>query len=326
MPDGFTDIFKRINRRLRMTHVNRNLLVFLIFLAVATVFWFLQTFREYTNTTISYEFELTGIPKNVIITSQIPTEVPVTINGRGFDLLEFATKSTKRRIVLDYSDLEKADGLIVIDNNTWRKAVTPLLNKSVKFVSVSPSTLEIFFSTGAHRYVPIRYEGDVSTDANHLVCGMLIEPEYVDIYAPPAQFDTISAIYVQRKDIGQITDTMRLRLPLAPPKGVKCSVDSADVTICVDLFTNKTLTLPIYSENTPENTMLRTFPLTANVTFRVSATKYKDIKADDFALVVDYASIKAGDSQCKLIMRSKPEGISHVSISPQKVDYIIEQE
>ena len=50
-----------------------------------------------------------------------------------------------------------------------------------------------------------------------------------------------------------------------------------------------------------------------------------DISANDFIVVVDFNDTKDGRQQCTLHLRTQPEGISHVNIIPEKIEYIIEQ-
>jgi hypothetical protein len=109
------------------------------------------------------------------------------------------------------------------------------------------------------------------------------------------QTTTITTIRTQRVSYSQLTDTTQVLLALAPPRGVKCVPDSVMATICVDLFTTKKLQLPVLFENTPDNIIVRSFPSSVGVTFRVSSSLYSVITENDFALVVDYNSIKPGD-------------------------------
>lgn len=309
-----------------MFKINRELLVFLVFLFVSIVFWFLQTFKEITTAEISYDLHITGIPKNVIITSDVPQKISATVSGRGFAILEYITKTEQRDIEVDYSSIVRGDGMLVIDNSIWKKMLGPLLGRNLRIVSVNPSILEVYYSTGDHKYVPIVFSGRVGVDSQHVLCGIDVDPQYVDIYAPDDQFDTISAVLTENLKLSNLKDTTKVRLALVPPLGVKCVPDSVNATICVDLFTTKTLKLPIFCENIPQDKVLRTFPMTATVTFRVSASLYSDITEDDFALVVDYSSIKPNTDKCQLILRQVPDGISNVRISPQQVEYVIEQE
>ena len=266
------------------------------------------------------------MPNNVIFTSEVPGKVTVTVSGRGFSIIEYLTKTDRRKIEVDYSLLQNENGLLTIDNTIWRRIVTRQLGNSLSFAGINPSILEIYYSTGEHKYVPVVFGGKANVDAQHVLCGIDIVPSYVDIYAPDAQFDTVSTIKTEAVRYTNLKDTTIVHLALTPPKGVKCVPDTVLATICVDLYTTKTLKLPIFSENTPDDIILRTFPVAANISFRVSSSLYNVITEKDFALVVDYQQINTGDKKCPLILRSQPEGISNVTITPQYVDYIIEKE
>ena len=315
-----------MTRSLRLLKVNRELLVFGVFLLVAIAFWFIQSFKERTTTTMDFQLRLTGVPKNVIITSKLPDKVSVNVSGRGFDIIDYMTKSTSQVLELDYSTLTKENGVILVDNAVWRRLVANKLGRSITLNSITPSILEIYYSTGDRRYVPVRFAGKVGVDGQHVLCGVELNPTYVDVYAPAALLDTITAIRTEAVVLSQLKDTMQLRMALAPPKGVKCVPDTIDATVCVDLFSSKTLSVPIYSENIPQNQILRTFPLAAEVSFRVSSALYNEIQPSDFVLVVDYNLIKPGERQCSLVLRSVPDGVSNVKISPEKVDFLIEEE
>ena len=313
-------------RSLRKLKINREFMVFIVFLLVSIVFWFVQTFKESTTAKINYKLEITDIPSNIILTSEVPKRVEVTVSGRGFSIIDYLTKSDSRVVEVDYSQFEKSDGMLVLNNNAWKKIVTSTLGNSLTCTSISPSMLEIYYSTGEHKYVPVVFGGKAKVDGQHVLCGIELEPQHVDIYAPDNQFDTISAIYTEDVRYTGLKDTTVVRLALVPPKGVKCRPDSITAKLCVDLYTTKTIKVPIFCENIPEDKVIRTFPLTTNVTFRVSSSLYNHITASDFSIVVDYNTIQPNDKKCDLIVRTVPMGISDVTLSPQQVDYIIEQE
>ncbi|MBR3530723.1 MAG: hypothetical protein IKN83_05085 [Bacteroidaceae bacterium] len=323
---GIKRMWKTMYRSLRKLKINREFMVFIVFLLVSIVFWFVQTFKESTTAKINYKLEITDIPSNIILTSDVPKRVEVTVSGRGFSIIDYLTKSDSRVVEVDYSQFEKSDGMLVLNNNSWKKIVTSTLGNSLTCTSISPSMLEIYYSTGEHKYVPVVFGGKAKVDGQHVLCGIELEPQHVDIYAPDNQFDTISAIYTEDVRYTGLKDTTVVRLALVPPKGVKCRPDSITAKLCVDLYTTKTIKVPIFCENIPEDKVIRTFPLTTNVTFRVSSSLYNHITASDFSIVVDYNNIQPNDKKCDLIVRTVPMGISDVTLSPQQVDYIIEQE
>ena len=323
---GIKAMWKTMYRSLRKLKINREFMVFIVFLLVSIVFWFVQTFKESTTAKINYKLEITDIPSNIILTSDVPKRVEVTVSGRGFSIIDYLTKSDSRIVEVDYSQFEKRDGMLVLNNNSWKKIVTSTLGHSLACTSISPSMLEIYYSTGEHKYVPVVFGGKAKVDGQHVLCGIELEPQHVDIYAPDNQFDTISAIYTEDARYTGLKDTTVVRLALVPPRGVKCRPDSITAKLCVDLYTTKTIKVPIFCENIPEDKVIRTFPLTTNVTFRVSSSLYNHITASDFSIVVDYNNIQPNDKKCDLIVRTVPMGISDVTLSPQQVDYIIEQE
>ena len=315
-----------IGRSIRQFTVNRNIFGFLIFLCIAIAFWFSQTFKERTAAEIDYELNIVNIPSNIIFTSEVPETITVSVTGRGFSILQYLMQQNRRQIKVDYTELVKVGGVVTIDNYIWRKAISKVLPADITFTAVTPSAVEIYYSQGDHKQVPVVFAGKMRTTEQHILCGIDIKPQYVDIYAPLPQFDTIQAVYTEPVMRSDLADTLTMQVALQGITGVKMVPDSVSIQACVDLLTSKTLKVPIYCENIPSNKTLRTFPLMAEVSFQVSATMFNQVGPDDFIIVVDYQSISPTDTKCRLLTRQTPEGIYNMKVSPAMVDYVIEQE
>lgn len=321
----FKETCKKMWRSLRLVTINRELLVFGVFLLVAVVFWFIQTFKEQATTVVKFRLEVVDVPKNIVITSHIPDTISVTVKGRGFDVIDYLSKADTRTLKVDFSSLEKDNGVIIIDNSVWHRILSDKLGRALSFSSINPSTLEIFYSSGSHKYVNVVFGGNVTVDNRHVFGGVSLQPTYVEVFAPTSILDTLTTVSTEQVRFDNLTDTLHQMVALAPPPGVKCVPDSVNATVCVDLFAKKTLTVPIFTVNTPENTVLRTFPLETQVSFRVSSALYNTIKESDFVVVVDYNDTRPDEHKCSLILRSQPTGVSDVKLTPRKVDYLIEE-
>ena len=59
--------------------------------------------------------------------------------------------------------------------------------------------------------------------------------------------------------------------------------------------------------------------------FNVVSSLFDEINEDDFVLVVNYDEVKKGGGNCDVSVRAKPDDISQLRISPDKVDFIIEE-
>lgn len=312
-------------RKWRKAKLNHEFMVFLVFLCVAVCFWFLQVFKESASVSLDYEFRLCNVPKNVIVTSQVPRTISVVVNGRGFSILEYLANGKSRHIDVDFGQFSCSDGLATLSNVALKRIVSKELAGGVKLSSVNPQSLDLYYSKGERKRVPVVFKGKVTPGNQYLICGIFCEPESVDIYAPSGMLDSINAVYTEGVNFTALEDTTKVTLALQSVRGVKYVPDSVSVNICVDLYAEKTLSLPIYCENIPQNKVLRTFPLRADVKFHASATRFNSITENDFALVVDYSSIRSGDTRCRLQLRAKPEDVTHLRISPEYVEYVVEQ-
>ncbi|MBQ9363796.1 MAG: hypothetical protein IJT97_10340 [Bacteroidaceae bacterium] len=312
-------------RRLRLVRINRNFLVFLIFLAVAIIFWFMQALKEDTSTQFTYNIHITNVPKEVIFTSEVPKTVTVSVTGRGWNILQYLSKNESKEIYADFNEIEKSRSKITLDSNLWRRLLLHRLGNNIKFVASTPSTQDVYYSNGKTKRVPVVFDGNITAELQHLICGIHLNPDSIDIIAPTYLLDSINEVHTKSLDYKGLADTLVTTVPLYAGTGIKVIPDSVKVEICVDLFTEKSLEVPIYCENIPSNKLMRTFPSKAKVTFHVSASLFNDISEKDFIVVVDFEDTKTGNNLCPLLLRTKPEGISHVRIIPEKIEYIIEQ-
>lgn len=317
---------KVILRRLRLIRVNRNFLVFLIFLGISIGFWFLQTLKEDVVMGFNYKLEIIGMPNNLILTSNIPGEIKINCTGHGWNILQMAASNDERKLEVNFNEISQANGKINIDGNTLMRAAQKKLPKEVRYVSASPNKIEAFYSNGQHKRVPIRFNGRITTGESRYECGIVFKPDSVDIYAPNNLFKSINSISTKSVTFQGLEDTLVCMLPLEVPNGVRVIPDSVNTKICIDLFTDKTISVPIYSENTPRNTVMRTFPLQAQVTFLVSSSYYESIADNDFLLVVDYNEVKTNSNKCKIHIRQKPDNVKHIRLSPEYVEFVIEQQ
>ena len=68
---------------------NRELLVFFVFFCISSVFWLLQTLNESFDTEIAVPMRLTNVPSDVVITTDLPEELKVTVHDKGTVLMRY---------------------------------------------------------------------------------------------------------------------------------------------------------------------------------------------------------------------------------------------
>ena len=266
------------------------------------------------------------MPNDVVFTSDMPSEINVSYSSKGWNAFYYKfMRNDNPEIVINFKEVNQKSGKVIIDANTLRRAVMRKKPQGMTFKTTSPNKIEAYYSNGQHKRVPVIFNGRVSTTAGRYQCGTILMPDSVDIYAPKHIYGSINHVKTENVTYTDLEDTLQTRLALLVPRGAKAIPDSVDTRICVDIFTDKTLQATVYSENVPHNKLIRTFPLKVNVTFLVSATLYDEINASDFLLAIDYKELSSDSKRCRIHVRQKPGNIRNLRISPETVEYIIEQ-
>lgn len=307
---------------------NKEFLIFLFFFFVSAAFWLLQSLNETLDVEMKVPLRLANVPSDVVITSELPPEVDVTVRDKGTVLVRYLYGMERPPVSVDYG--EYADGTsagsVAVPSADLLKKVQAQLLSSTRIVSVRPDTLEYFFCQGTRKKVPVRLAGVVNTTPEYYLKQVLFSPDSVEVLAPPAILDTIMEVSVMPLHLEGLSANTAVACNLHHLRGVKMVPDRVTMNVLVDLYTEKTVEVPVVGVNFPANKELRTFPSKVNVVFRVGMSGFKAVTASDFVLAVSYEELLENESpKIRLRLRSVPPGVSNVRIEPQEVDYLIEQ-
>ena len=255
--------YLKISREVKdflLSDKSREFFIFLFFFFVAGGFWLLQTLNNDYEADFSIPVRLKGVPNNVVITSEPASELRIKVKDKGTVLLNYMLGKSFYPVILDYADYKGVDNQVRIYPSQFEKKVLNQLNASTRLLSMKPDTLEYIYSTGASKLV----------------------------YAPQGVLDTIAVAYTQPVKLEDISDTLRQQVPLRIQKGVKFVPSSIEMMLPVDIYTEKTVEVPLRGVNFPADKVLRAFPSKVQVTFQVGLSHFRQINADDFHIYVSY--------------------------------------
>lgn len=310
-------------RRLLRRFWGQHALLFLFFLLLSFSFWLFQALNETYEYEVAVPLRLDGVPDNVVITSDIPECVHMRVRDKGVNLLSYIYVNPIDTIVINWGDYSTGNG-------HFRVTLGDLIKNAKKRVEgqvlgVRPDTMLIYYNYGQRKRLPVRFVGNLqATDGLPVVS---VSPTYVYVYAPPQILDTLTAAYLQRLDLKDISDTIVRYQPFMKLRGVKYAKPTAKVRIYADKVTTKSVTVPVVGVNFPATKVLRTIPSTVQIRFNVPSHREKEITAESFAIVVRYEELleHSDEHQLQLSLQSTPSGVSNVSITPSAVEYIIEE-
>ena len=313
-------------RSFLLSATSKEFLIFLFFVFIASVFWLFQVLNDNYEGQISMKLDLKNVPDNAVLTSELPPEIKVRLKDRGMVLLNYWVNSVSA-IPIDFEEYEDQGNQVVVSQSALKQKIKNVLSQSTELVSIYPDTLSYIYATGDGKKVPVRLKGKITVDPRYYIADVVYQPDSVMVYAPSEILDTISAAYTSSVVFEQVKDTTTQKVLLQKQKGVKFVPDFSEIRLLADVYSEKTLEVPVRGINFPANKVLRTFPSKVNVTFQVGLSHFRTVNPDDFFIAVSYEELIRGNkSKCTPHLKAFPKIIKHPRVSPEEVDYIIEEQ
>ena len=313
-------------RSFLLSKKSREFLIFLFFVFVSFCFWLLQVLNDDYETELSIPLKMKNVPENVVLTSELPKELKIGVKDRGTVLVNYMLGQTIYPVTIDFAEYVDKGNQVRIPSTTLSKRIGSQLNQSTKLFTIKPDTLEFIYTRGEGKTVPVKLRGEVKTERQYYISDVLYSPDSVMVYAPKEILDTITAAYTESLYIENVADTVRHRAGLSPVKGARFTPSHSDITFLVDVYSEKTVEVPVVGINFPSDKVLRTFPSKVHVTFQIGLSRFKSVTADDFEVVVDYNDLREEKGEkCQPKLVRSPSNVHHLRVSPQAIDYIIEQ-
>jgi hypothetical protein len=321
--------YLKISERIRnflLSKKSREFLVFLLFVFLSSSFWLLLVLNDEYETEVTIPFRMKNVPENVVLTSELPQELKVGVKDRGTVLVNYLLGQTFYPVTIDFEDYADRGNQVRFLSRSLDKRISSQFNQSTKLLSVKPDTLELIYTRAKAKKVPVRLRGEVKAERQFYISDIVYSPDSVMVYAPNEILDTITAAYTENLYLEQVADTTHRRVNLKPVKGARFTPSYNDVTFYVDIYSEKSVEVPVMGINFPDDKTLRTFPSKVQVTFQVGLSQFKHVTEEDFKVVVDYNTLEGnGNEKCKLHLLEIPANVIHTRINPKEIDYIIEQ-
>ena len=254
--------------------------------------------------------------------------VRVTIRDKGIILVAYQFGDALRRIELPFRNYTHNNGTGVIPASEIQKRIYQRLGSTSKINAIKPEKIEFYYNYGSKKQVPVRWSGRVIPEELYFVSRVTYDPDSVTIFASDEKLDSISMVYTEQLNYANFRDTLTVECNLAKLKGVKTVPDRVRVKFYTDVLTEERISgIPIVGINMPEGKALRTFPAKISVSFVAGVSVYRNLKPEDFTVIVDYDEIRRNPSEkCRVYLKNVPSGISKAKLETNMVDYLIESQ
>ena len=327
--ENIEQVYLKISKQIKdflLSEKSREFFIFLFFFLVAGGFWLLQTLNNDYETEFSVPVRLRKVPDNIILTSEPSSKLHIRVKDKGTVLLNYMLGKSFYPVTIDFTEYLNEDSHVKVPSSRFMNEVMGQMKASTQLLSIDPDTLEYIYSTGVSKRIPVRLNGSLKTDRQYFFSDTLFQPDSVIAYAPAFMLDTIDAAYTQYITLNNVSDTVHQQLLLQSQHGVKLVPSSIQMVLPVDIYTEKTVEVPLQGVDFPIGKTLRAFPSKVQITFQVGVSRFREITADDFHIGVSYEELqRLGTNKYTVRLQSIPQGVSHVRINPEQVDFLIEQ-
>ena len=305
----------------------KNILVFLVFVALAFCFWTLQYFQQKMEYEVSIPIEYTNTPKEFVINDTLPNEISLRLLDRGIVFLQYYFSKNFTSIEIDLETLPQGKKTHLIDRSTLQAKIQNILFPTTQLLAFTPETIQISIAPLKKKLLPVIIDGTISLTSGFMFSDSLhIEPSTVWIYGDKNNVDTIHFIKTQPVNHENIQKKLDFSVRLVVPPYVQLSEEKVRITAEVEGYTEKKIEMPVVCRNLPENVHVRFFPSSVEVFGQVALSKYAQLTENDLEVSVDYNELANGQSlNVVLSLTKRPKWLVNYRIQPETVEYLIEQ-
>ncbi len=306
---------------------NSKAFTFFVCLLIAAFFWLLSALSKVYTAQVVFPVKYAHPPAGKIIANRLPDSIKVDIRASGFTLLELRWKK-KPVLQIDISDSKSGA------HNTGRLSIQSIAEKialqmgqDVHITRALPDSFVFNYNKKASKLVPVKLNTELSfAGQNQLSDSLQALPAQVEVSGEQHLIDAITFVETKKLVLKNISANMEVESELLKPSatGVDISPRTVKVKVPVSEFTEGTLELPLEAIHLPQGYYIKTFPDKVTVKFRVSLSNYDKINPSMFRAVIDCD--KAGEgaaSRLKVELTEFPEGLKGLSVSPEKVEFIL---
>ncbi|WP_346864052.1 hypothetical protein [uncultured Draconibacterium sp.] len=308
---------------------NKQAVVFLVCLLIATALWFLNALSKDYSTTISYPVKYVNAPSHQFLSNEPPSKLELKVDAHGFTLLRHKLSLSFSPIILNLTNLTQG---VSPNNRTYEiqtrlhlKRIASQISNEIQVREVQPDIIRIVLDSLISKSVPVKTNIKLEFKPQfNLKDPVSVIPREVKITGPAAIVDTIRFLLTEQKTYNNLDATIERNLEVLHPEKTTVVPPKVLTKVSVEKFTEKEIKVPIKIINQPVNSNIKLFPSEVKLSCLVGLSEFDNINPGDFQIVVDYALIDSGNTNLTLRVKSKPVFIDQVRLKPESVEYLIE--
>ena len=283
--------------------------------------WFFAKFSKDYQEEIKMKIELVDIPRSVIISSASDLFLNLNLKATGFQFLYYYFLDNTIQMSFQNAIFKNNTGYIEIASEFNRLQDQLLGNTQI--LSFFPNKIEINFQPEFSKKVPILIP-KFNLDVGYAITKVNLIPDSLIVTGREKVLEDINHIDLNYSNESPIKSNFFEKIPIKlTDKELNYDFTEVNVEILVDLFSEKTINVPIMVLNSPKNIVLKLFPSQVELIFSSSINNLKNIKPSDFKVGFNYDSIDKEKNIAEIKLLKSPLSAVNVRLNPEDVFFLI---
>ncbi len=301
----------------------QNKKILFLSVAIAFVIWYYIKLGNITRQEIDLPLRITGMPKHMMIVTDVPDHVRVLMesDGRTMMALEHFSEAFYQLDVSEYKDFNR----LVIATQVQHIRIPVKFSPKIIGI-ISPDTVSVVAETKIRKRVPVRPDVDVRPEAGFvLVGGIHLSPDSVMVTCPASLKDSIRYVMTKSQTVSGISRDETLTVGLVPSQNKLISYPDKEITVSLNVQPLGEISInniPVRVINAPPNHNLIVQPSTFSVRIRGGVQFLASLARDSIFGYVDYQmEQKLGRSDPAVIIQA-PKDVTWTQITPNRFKLI----
>ncbi len=308
---------------------NKQVVVFLVCLLIATVLWFLNALGKDYSTNILYPVKYMNPPKSQFLANEPPSKLELKVDAHGFTLLRYKLSLSFSPIVLNLNtitqNIESNKGKYYIPSSGLVRRVSSQISNEITVREIHPDILVIELDSLKSKNVPVKADIDLNFKPQfNLRIPVALDPDQIKITGPAHVIDTINFVSTKKLEFKEIDNSLARNVEILHPEKTDITPEKVLLKVEVEKFTEKDIKIPLQIKNKPKDVKIKLFPSEVRVSCMVGLSRFDNITAEDFSASVDYNDIKEDTKNLKITVKQKTSLVQSSRHTPEAVEFLIE--
>lgn len=308
------------------TATGRNILTFLVFLVISTIFWFLMALNDEIQHDYQIPIRYEEFPKGMtVISGNIPS-INVTVKDKGSALAKFSFGADPL-LKLRYGDFTRpSDNSLLISEAQLNSSLRGIFGSSASIVATRPDSLFLVYTTNPGIPVKVVLDAEVTPLPQYELFGQpRLSQDSVMLYSNLKQRLRIHQLSTVPLSLTQLSDTTTVEVRIDVPEGMRAIPSTVKVTFPVEPLVSKKRQIKIEAINVPAGSRLLPFPATIEVNYLLPKSLFSRANSP-LRAIVDYKDITPGRKTIPVTIIDIPSYYKSVRPSAKEVEYLLERD